>query len=143
MNTSPHASLPPLTHYKQFNKRPCHGPSKTRLDDPKYSDLQIVCQGVTFHVHRNVVCPQLKVIERECDGEWLGAGTRRIVNEVFGPLVIDRMLQYMYRGDYELRERFVGAARVEEMRVDGDAEGKVKEHPLIEHVRVYAVADCE
>lgn len=31
------------------------------------------------------------------------------------------------------------------MRVDGDEDGgrDGKEHPLIEHVRVYAVADCE
>lgn len=127
------------------------------LDDPKYSDLQIICQGVTFHVHRNVVCPQSKVIERECDGEWLEAGTRRIVNEVFEPLVVDRMLQYMYRGEYELREGFVGAAvpgpsceearttRSRSVDVDGRerAQTEEKEHPLIQHVRVYAVADCE
>ena len=32
-----------------------------------------------------------------------------------------------------------------EMRVDGggDGEREGKEHPLIEHVKVYAVADCE
>ena len=37
------------------------------FSDPKYSDVEIRCEGKSFQVHRNVVCSLSKVLAKECD----------------------------------------------------------------------------
>lgn len=40
------------------------------LDEPSYSDLEIVCEKHVFRVHRSVVCLCSKVLKKECDGKF-------------------------------------------------------------------------
>lgn len=41
------------------------------LNDSKYADLEIRCDGKTFKVHRAIVCPRSKVLDIECSGGFL------------------------------------------------------------------------
>ncbi|CAK4033961.1 BTB POZ domain-containing [Lecanosticta acicola] len=129
------------------------------LDDPKYSDLEIVCDGHVFRVHRNVVCSQSRVLERECDGNFQEANSRRIEHTVFDAYAVDRMLQFLYREDYVLSTELVGAAVPDQtcqttndappdaernMEIDdrGSADGLCMDlSPFSCHVYVYAIAD--
>ena len=38
--------------------------------DPKYSDLVIICDGYSYHVHRATVCSRSEVFARECNGAF-------------------------------------------------------------------------
>lgn len=72
------------------------------LSSGKYSDLEIRCDGKIFKVHRNIVCGRSNVMDTECDGGFLEAQTRIIKHSVFDSSAMDRMLQFMYRSEYEL-----------------------------------------
>jgi BTB/POZ domain len=41
-----------------------------QLMSGKYSDLNLVCQGTEFKVHKVIVCTQSPVIKAACDGEF-------------------------------------------------------------------------
>lgn len=85
----------------------------------KYSDLVIKCKDKTFNVHRNVVCLQSKPIARMVDGGfevisnsllvWQTPRFNNISQEGISgvakfpendPIVMEKMIQYMYLGDY-------------------------------------------
>lgn len=72
------------------------------LSSGKYSDLEIRCEGKSFKVHRNIVCGWSDVMDKECDGGFVEAQTRIIKHSVFDSSTMDRMLQFMYRNDYQL-----------------------------------------
>lgn len=38
--------------------------------NPKYSDLEIRCDGRVFKLHRAIVCTMSKTLTKECDGEF-------------------------------------------------------------------------
>ena len=40
------------------------------LRDPKYSDLEIRCEGRTYYVHRAIMCSRSQVLAKECDGDF-------------------------------------------------------------------------
>ena len=91
------------------------------LLDPKYSDLEIRCDGKTFRVHRAIVCSKSKVLAEECDGvgevstsyekrirqkltSSLRNGQQWVVEHaVFDPSTFERMLQFIYCGDYDVK----------------------------------------
>ncbi|CAK4033960.1 BTB POZ domain [Lecanosticta acicola] len=117
------------------------------LENPKYSDLEIVCDGYVFQVHRNIVCLRSEVLAKECDGKYKEAESCRIEHGVFDRFAVDRMLQFMYRGDYRLydsvRGRILGKSSTPGDQADGHTESETPspEEPLVSHVHVYAIAD--
>lgn len=79
------------------------------------------------------------------------AGSRKIEHNVFDRFSVDRMLQFMYRGDYQLLESTHGSSTVDEEETaaeshdhEDDTHGDSQvEAAIISHVYVYAIADCK
>ena len=47
----------------------CDSVLLVKLKDPeKYSDLELLCQGQAFKVHKVIVCGQSPVLSAACDG---------------------------------------------------------------------------
>jgi len=40
------------------------------LENPKYSDVTVVCGERRWRVHKLVLCPQVSVFDKACDGDW-------------------------------------------------------------------------
>lgn len=125
----------------------------------KYSDLEIRCDGRSFIVHRNIVCGRSDVMDKECGGGFLEAQARIIEHSVFDSSAVDRMLQFMYRNDYQLgtacptiedrntatRDTIAASSPAsgttdEETAASTMAEADAEDE-LVAHVYVYAIAD--
>lgn len=79
------------------------------------------------------------------------AGIRKVEHIVFDRFAVDRMLQFMYLGDYQLLDSTHGSDIVDEEDTaagshdhedNTDGENTV-EDPIVSHVYVYAIADCK
>lgn len=70
---------------------------------------------------------------------------------MFDHFAVDRMLQFMYRGDYQLLESTHGSNMLDEEanaaeshdHQDNADEDSTVEDPIVSHVYVYAIADCK
>ncbi|TGO11725.1 hypothetical protein BTUL_0103g00220 [Botrytis tulipae] len=64
----------------------------------KYSDLIIIFQGVTFHVHRNVICVQSEFFTAMVDRDWKDGTACEILLEsnVADLDVFRRMIRFFY-----------------------------------------------
>ncbi|OXV08566.1 hypothetical protein Egran_03671 [Elaphomyces granulatus] len=79
---------------------------------PKYSDLTIICGGEVFSAHRAVVCPRSGYFARACDGEFKEASTRTIELINQQPILIRKVLEYLYMGDYTTGNRDLESCRL-------------------------------
>ncbi|KAG6053368.1 hypothetical protein E4U17_004748, partial [Claviceps sp. LM77 group G4] len=70
-------------------------------DDESFSDLEIVCGERRFPVHRNVVCLHASAIRAACLGPWKEAARGVFEIKETSPLLVRRMLDYIYTGDYD------------------------------------------
>lgn len=66
------------------------------MEDDKYADLTITCQGETFKVHRAVVCPRCKFFEACCEGGFKEAKERVIDLPEDDPKAVKLMLDWLY-----------------------------------------------
>ncbi|KAG6157670.1 hypothetical protein E4U25_007018 [Claviceps purpurea] len=69
-------------------------------DDGKFCDLEIVCEKTRFPAHRNVVCLRSSVICTACLGPWKEAASGVFEIKECSPVLVKRMLDYIYTGDY-------------------------------------------
>ncbi|KAK4498499.1 hypothetical protein PRZ48_011157 [Zasmidium cellare] len=71
--------------------------------DTRYADLEIRCPGKRFKVHRAIVCPRSKVLDRECSSGFEGISTKIIQHAMFNAATMDRMPQFIYCGEYSTK----------------------------------------
>lgn len=71
------------------------------MDSEKYSDLKLVCQGLEFKVHKAITCTQSPVLAAACDGGFQEAVTNIININEFDSGTVKRMIQFMYKRDYD------------------------------------------
>ncbi|KAI9771147.1 MAG: hypothetical protein M1840_002498 [Geoglossum simile] len=71
------------------------------LFEDKYSDLTITCGGRTFRAHRAVVCPQAPFFDKACDGSFKESISQVIDLPDDDPYILERFLQFLYKGTYE------------------------------------------
>ncbi|CAK3976998.1 BTB POZ domain [Lecanosticta acicola] len=74
------------------------------LLDGRFSDLKIICQGEEVKVHRAVVCNRSAVLAEECDGGFLDGEFRVIKHSLFDADTLKRLLHFLYRGSYTLKD---------------------------------------
>ncbi|MCJ1435433.1 hypothetical protein MMC27_004806 [Xylographa pallens] len=92
----------------------------------KYHDLVIRCQDREWKVHRVVICLRSKFFEKACDGNFQEGRTGEITLAEDDAEVVDRVIDYLYRLDYDDKPK---TANVESS--DG---------PLVMNANVYAIA---
>jgi hypothetical protein len=63
--------------------------------------LIIKCQGKKWKVHRAIVCSQSKPLAAAVDGSFKEAITGEIDLEEDDPKIVELMLNFLYRGDYQ------------------------------------------
>ncbi|KAK0863435.1 hypothetical protein LTR87_016212 [Friedmanniomyces endolithicus] len=71
------------------------------LRDPKFWDLEVRCEGRSYYVHRVIVCSNSPVLARECESR--DPGTIVIEQNIFDGLTLERMLLFIYEGDYTVK----------------------------------------
>ncbi|KAK1143749.1 hypothetical protein N8T08_006150 [Aspergillus melleus] len=74
--------------------------------DGAYSDVTIKCESVTFKVHSCIICPQSAFFEKALSGRFKEAISKEIVIQD-DPSIIGRIIDYLYRGDYDDSPHFV------------------------------------
>ncbi|KAB8073041.1 hypothetical protein BDV29DRAFT_192030 [Aspergillus leporis] len=75
--------------------------SANLFQNPQYSDLTIICRDKAFPAHRNIVCQMSTYFARMCNGNFKEAGTRIIQFDDREPLLVEKMLECLYKGDYK------------------------------------------
>ncbi|TKA79854.1 hypothetical protein B0A55_02797 [Friedmanniomyces simplex] len=80
------------------------------LLNPRYSDLEIRCEGRSYLVHRLIVCSNSPVLAQECEGRE--PGNIVIEHNTSDALTLERMLLFMYKGDYTVKVLEVDATEV-------------------------------
>ncbi|KAG6067755.1 hypothetical protein E4U32_002924 [Claviceps aff. humidiphila group G2b] len=70
-------------------------------DDRASCDLEIVCGERRFPVHRTVVCLYSPVIRAACLGPWKEAALGVFEIKETSHVLVRRMLDYIYTGDYD------------------------------------------
>ncbi|KAK1057991.1 hypothetical protein LTR74_013759 [Friedmanniomyces endolithicus] len=98
------------------------------LRQPKFWDLEIKCEGRSYYVHRLIVCSNSPVLARECEAQ--DSGKVVIEQNVFDGLALERMLLFMYQGDYTVNVLGVHA-RDEPATTEEPA--KTRSSPFDEH----------
>ncbi|MCJ1282827.1 hypothetical protein MMC26_002153 [Xylographa opegraphella] len=93
----------------------------------KYSDLVIRCHEREWKVHRVVICPRSKFFEIACDGDFKESKTGQINLVDDDPDVVDHMIDYLYRMDYDDKPNA--------------AKAYPSDGPLVTNANVYAIAD--
>ncbi|KAL9613573.1 MAG: hypothetical protein Q9167_001906 [Letrouitia subvulpina] len=73
----------------------------TLLDNPKFSDLVLRCQGQKFDVHQCIVCLNSPVFASACGGGFQEAKTKVIDVIVADVPTLKRLLKYLYTHDYD------------------------------------------
>ncbi|KAG6087039.1 hypothetical protein E4U15_000174 [Claviceps sp. LM218 group G6] len=116
---------------RKYSEKVLEAIAKDR-NDGKFCDLEIVCENTRFPVHRNVVCLHSSVIYTACLGPWKEAASGVFEIKESSPVLVGRMLDYIYTGDYadfsandcrsvqEFREKADSDAKVEVDVVAGD-----------------------
>ncbi|OCL09392.1 POZ domain-containing protein [Glonium stellatum] len=91
---------------------------KEYLNSPNFSDVTIRCEGEDFKAHRLVLCAQSKWFFKACNGDWKEA-TERVIDLPDDKLpVVEAMLDFFYRFDYQATSS-----------------------PMIFNAKVYSIAD--
>ncbi|KAM3548897.1 hypothetical protein ARSEF4850_009152 [Beauveria asiatica] len=78
------------------------GPNLSHLlKSGEFSDLTLVCGCKDFNVHKAVVCTQSKVLAAAIRGPFQESKTGKIVIEEYGTDTVEKMVEFLYTGDYE------------------------------------------
>lgn len=70
------------------------------MDNQKYSDLTIKCEGQTFKVHKSIMCLASKKVAAACDSEMREGQTGVIEEALFDAPTVERMVSYIYKQSY-------------------------------------------
>ncbi|KAK0710531.1 hypothetical protein B0T21DRAFT_254643, partial [Apiosordaria backusii] len=62
--------------------------------------MTIICGDRTWNVHRAIVCTSCRFFEKALDGNWKAAHDNTINLSVHAPWMIDRLLEFIYTGQY-------------------------------------------
>ncbi|KAI9931169.1 hypothetical protein ASPWEDRAFT_22970 [Aspergillus wentii DTO 134E9] len=105
-------------------------------DTDVYNDLALVCGDERFYVHKVIVCSQSPVLAESCSNNLqldfeTGATNDEIDVEGFDPITVRCMIDYMYRGEYEIPK---------EKRPESQKETMAE--ILLPHVEVHSIAEC-
>ncbi|KAL8992660.1 MAG: hypothetical protein Q9169_006931 [Polycauliona sp. 2 TL-2023] len=73
----------------------------SQFNDPKYSDLTIICGDRKCYVHRIVLCAESVFFKVACNGKFLEAASNEIKLPEDEPMAVERMLKFLYTGDYD------------------------------------------
>ncbi|KAF9872000.1 hypothetical protein CkaCkLH20_10632 [Colletotrichum karsti] len=76
------------------------GLSSLLLSD-KFSDMTITCGGRTFKAHRAIVCPQSSFFDKAFSSGFKEASSSTINLPEDDPDVLQRLLQFLYTGNYD------------------------------------------
>ncbi|KAI2687588.1 hypothetical protein CBS147326_6534 [Penicillium roqueforti] len=89
-----------------------------------YSDLTIICKDAVFSAHKLLVCSRSEYFRRACS-----SGFKETYNPIHldeqDPILIEKMLEFLYTGNYTFRSRTPKSPET----VDGEAHA---DEPMIE-----------
>ncbi|KAL1849678.1 hypothetical protein Daus18300_013179 [Diaporthe australafricana] len=96
------------------------------LTSGKFSDLKLLCEGREFAVHKAILCTQSRVISAACEGNFEESRTNVIKIEEFDADTVQRMLEFLYSGDYFGSSRPISSTHDAEGSENGHSQGKSK-----------------
>ncbi|KAL8783045.1 MAG: hypothetical protein Q9195_009499 [Heterodermia aff. obscurata] len=106
-----------------------------------YSDFTVFCGGREFRLHRSIVCPQSSFFATALDGSFVEAGNKVIRLLEDDPVVVMRMIQFLYTSEYdETTQITVKQDNEDGPKNDLMTQAEAYEH-LACHVQLYAAAD--
>ncbi|KAL2062698.1 hypothetical protein VTL71DRAFT_5770 [Oculimacula yallundae] len=118
------------------------------LKSEKYSDLQILCEGKVFNVHRAIVCTRSKVLAAMMDTGFEESVSRQIKLVEDDSEVISEVIRYIYTNRYGVtRDISQDASKSAAARASTSTEAtgewidELDGAPLVFHTKVYIAAD--
>ena len=71
------------------------------LNDERFSDFTIVCEGTEHKVHRCFIAAHSKWFERACSGMFHEASSQKVELQEDLPTAVERMIRFFYTCDYD------------------------------------------
>ncbi|KOS48738.1 hypothetical protein ACN38_g215 [Penicillium nordicum] len=106
----------------------------------QFSDMEIICQGITFKVHRAIVCTQSKYFNSAiCDG-FKEYTKRSIRIQEDTPETIERVLSYLYLREYDDRGT-IQCQTIPEPAGDKTNDTESTKNISLNNMRVFITAD--
>ena len=65
------------------------------------ADLTLICQGIEFKVHRDVVCPKSLFLNAACTGPWREALSGRVEFPEEDPDILSLVIHFLYTDDFK------------------------------------------
>ncbi|CZR66719.1 uncharacterized protein PAC_16620 [Phialocephala subalpina] len=117
------------------------------LRSGKYSDFTIRCSdGALIRVHRAIVCPRSQVLSAAVDGAFKEALSQEIFLEEDEPLIVAKMIDFLYCLDYDdhrLDAGFQGTESIPAVDETAAAEPPtgLNASSLLVNAKTYIIAD--
>ena len=107
------------------------------FNEMKYPDLKVKCGDDTYQLHRAIVCSRVQYFEDACNDTSMAT---EIVLDDDDPYTINRMLLFIYTGDYPEGE-IPHAQRPSNHEIAWTSPIQPDDDKLMNNVLVYAIAD--
>ncbi|OJD14598.1 hypothetical protein ACJ73_09065 [Blastomyces percursus] len=66
----------------------------------QYSDVTVTSKNKRYYLHRCIICPRSDFFQAACNGKFKEAKTGEICLDDDDPLVVEKMVDYIYTQDY-------------------------------------------
>ncbi|KAF8853771.1 hypothetical protein BDZ45DRAFT_657540 [Acephala macrosclerotiorum] len=89
---------------KDKDQRPIRGVTAviaSLFESGRYSDLSIICKGRAWPVHRNVICPQSKVLSAMVDSHFKESITSEINLPDDDPKTVHHLIHFLYKETFD------------------------------------------
>ncbi|KAK2758975.1 hypothetical protein FQN54_003073 [Arachnomyces sp. PD_36] len=97
----PHYSEAQAIHSGEMASEKPSQPGVVLSRDGKFSDLKLICQDREFEVHKIIVCDKSAVLTAACEDGFKESIENTIRIKEFDAETVNRMLDFMYTGDYD------------------------------------------
>jgi speckle-type POZ protein len=99
----------------------------------RFVDYAFVCNEQDIPVHKVIVCSQSKAFDAACNGSFKKAAEKFVISD-YSLEVVQRMVDYLYTGDYETGDEFV--SEVPEQKAEAAQLNALEIHAIM-----FAMAD--
>ncbi|RAL07949.1 BTB/POZ domain-containing protein [Aspergillus homomorphus CBS 101889] len=134
-----------MTHAGGTQSLDLQGALARMMGSGEFTDMQFICNGQQFLVHKAIVFPQSPTIKAVVTGPFKESQTATVNMDAFGPSTVKQLVQFFYTSNYESSMSADSTDGSPNMTSDDCLSQSLKSSfeatPLMEHIRVNSIGD--